>query len=291
MIGVITIVEPGGQLLVQDEGRPGRSAIGVPRSGAFDAAAASLAQRLVGNPAAEAGLELLLGGARLRVSRPVTAVVTGAEVPLTVGGRAVAVAEVFSWPAGAELRLGRPSRGLRNYLAVRGGLAVPPVVGSRATDVLSGLGPEPLRAGVEIALAGRSAGEPLVPAGVPRPATGPLRVLLGPRDDLFADAAVELLLGEEFRVSPDSNRIGIRLTGPRLPRIGGADLPSEPLQRGALQVPPSGLPIIMGPDHPTTGGYPVIATVVSADWDRCGQLRPGEAVRFVLDRQFRWLAD
>jgi biotin-dependent carboxylase-like uncharacterized protein len=283
--GALRVVRTMAPLLVQDRGRHGLAPLGVPGSGAFDTTAAELAQRLVGNAVEEACLEITMGSAVLRTDRTVTAVVAGTEVAITVGGVAVAVHEVFSWPAGADLVLGIPRRGVRNYLAVRGGLAAQPVLGSVSRDALSDLGPEPLTAGDEVALAGRPAAAPLlshVPVATRPP--GLLRVILGPREDWFAGEAIAALLGDAFTVTEASNRVGVRLSGRRLRRVRDGELASEPLQRGAIQVPPSGQPIIMGPDHPTTGGYPVIATVISDDWPRCAQLRPGDEVRFALRR-------
>lgn len=283
MTGSITVLQAAGPLLFEDLGRPGHSGIGVPASGAFDRASQMLAQRLVGNPVNEAALEITLGSVRLRSSETVTAAITGAETQVDLAGNAIAVNEVFSWPAGARLSIGSAARGLRNYLAVRGGFAVAPVLGSASCDVLSGLGPEPLRSGDTVALAHRPAAYPqLGHAPVQWRSPGVLRVSLGPRDAWFVHAAVERLGSAVFTVTPDGNRVGIRLSGPVLQRRLPGELPSEPLQRGAIQVPGNGQPIIMGPDHPTTGGYPVIATVVADDWDSCGQLRPGDEVRFLV---------
>lgn len=285
MPGSLRVVRSMAPLLVQDRGRHGLAPLGVPGSGAFDTTAADLAQRLVGNAVGQACLEITMGSAVLRTDRTVTAAVAGADVAITVGGVAVAVHEVFSWPAEADLVLGIPRRGVRNYLAVRGGLAAQPVLGSVSRDVLSDLGPASLSAGDEVALAGRPAAAPLLSHApvADRPA-GLLRVVLGPREDWFAADAVAALLEEAFTVTEASNRVGVRLSGPHLRRVRDGELASEPLQRGAIQVPPSGQPIVMGPDHPTTGGYPVIATVVADDWPRCAQLRPGDEVRFALRR-------
>ncbi len=183
----------------------------------------------------------------------------------------------MSLPAGSEIGLGVPATGLRSYLGLRGGLAVPPVLGSRSTDTLSGLGPAPLTAGVRLPV-GAAAGD-FVPAVAPAtPAGGALRVLLGPRDDWFSAAACRTLLGAEWTVRPDSDRIGVRLAGPRLERVRTEELPSEPTLPGAVQVPPDGRPIVLGPDAPVTGGYPVIAVVTALA--PVAQLRPGDAVRF-----------
>lgn len=280
-MSTIRIVATALPILIEDLGRPGFADIAVPASGAFDRASAALAQRLVGNPGSAAGLELTLGRASLEIGATATACVTGAPVPMRVAGRPVSVNTVFSWPAGARLELGAPPAGLRNYLAVRGGLRIPGALGSASSDTLSGIGPAPLREGDTVALAHDPAGDPEVTfAAIELDHAVPLRIVLGPRDSWFTDAAIRALASARFAVSAESSRVGLRLTGPRLGRRERRELPSEPLQRGAVQVPPSGLPIIMGPDHPTTGGYPVIGCLVESDWDRCGQLRPGDEVSF-----------
>lgn len=280
MTGQVTVLDCLAPVLIQDLGRPGLAAIGVPTSGAFDRLAMKLAQRLVGNDESAAGLEITMG-AKLATSQTVTAVVTGAPTELVLGGRAVGTNEVFSWQPGATLTVVAPSTGLRNYLAVHGGFEVFTVLGSAATDVLSGLGPEPLEAGDMLALAGCPAAAPIVTAAAPLKAVpGRIPIVLGPRADWFSPTACSDLVTEIFTVTEQSNRIGLRLHGQPLARVRAEELPSEPLQRGAIQVPPSGQPIIMGPDHPTTGGYPVIATVVAEAWDYLAQLRPGDEVGF-----------
>lgn len=279
--GWLQIRSAAAPVLCQDSGRTGWAALGVPVSGAFDQAGAALAQRLVGNPSDETALEATMGQVTIRTDRTVTAAVTGADVAIDVAGRPRAVNEVFGWPAGTDLTLGTPTSGARNYLAVRGGLLVDRVLGSASHDVLSGLGPAPLVAGDRVALAHRPAAQPQVSHAPAAPVQQTLRVLPGPRSDWFTREAIATLLSREFSASAASNRIGVRLSGPRLQRARSGELPSEPLQRGAIQVPPNGQPIIMGPDHPTTGGYPVIATVLAADWSACGQLRPGDPVRFL----------
>jgi biotin-dependent carboxylase-like uncharacterized protein len=180
------------------------------------------------------------------------------------------------------LALGVPARGLRAYLAVRGGVAVPPVLGSRSTDALSGLGPAPLAAGDRLPVGDLAADEPLVDvapvASLPdRPV---LRVLPGPRRDWLADTAWAALRDAAWTVSADSDRVGLRLTGPRLARARDDELPSEGLVPGAVQVPPDGAPVLFLADHPVTGGYPVLAVVVTADLPVAAQLRPGDVVRF-----------
>jgi biotin-dependent carboxylase-like uncharacterized protein len=269
---MIEILDPGPLTTVQDLGRPGFADLGVPRSGAFDRGALEVANRLVGNDAGAAGLEITLGGLHLRVDEPATVALTGAHCPgVRTWGAAV------SLPAGAQLRLGRPETGLRSYLAVRGGVAVPTVLGSRSTDTLSGIGPPRVAAGDWLPLgtpAGPISGA-TAPIGHPVPE---LTVRFGPRDDWFTPPARELLVGAEWVLRPDSDRIGLRLAGPRLDRARSGELPSEPVLPGAVQVPPDGRPIVFGPDAPVTGGYPVIAVVL--DLDAAAQLRPGDRVRF-----------
>jgi biotin-dependent carboxylase-like uncharacterized protein len=285
MPGRIHVVRAAAPILLQDRGRAGWATLGIPTSGAFDSLSAALAQRLVGNDESHAGLEITLGSVQLRVDTTVTAAVAGPDVAIWVGGTAVAVHEVFSWPAGAELRMDVPTSGLRHYLAVRGGFACERVLGSASHDVLSQLGSAPLHPGDAVALAGLPAGPPtLTHAPIGAGEEGVLRIRLGPRDAWFTPQAVAALTSQPYTVAPQSNRIGLRLQGVALDRRLPGELPSEPLQRGALQVPPNGQPIIMGPDHPTTGGYPVIAAVIAQDWPKCGQLRPGDVVRFALDR-------
>lgn len=281
---MIEVLAPGPYATVQDLGRPGYAHLGVPCSGAADAESLQLANRLVGNPEGAAGIELTFGGARLAFRSGAWVAVTGAPCPLSAGtpGVAAGPGTPFWVPAGAELRFGMPSWGLRTYLAVRGGIAVAPVLGSRSTDSLSGLGPEPLRAGTLLPVGGAerhaSISADLAPPRDPRPAV--LRVLAGPRDDWFAPDAIATLCARPYTVSQDSNRVGVRLCGARLPRAREGELPSEGMVTGAVQVPPSGEPIVFLADHPPTGGYPVIAVVREADLAVAAQVRPGERVCF-----------
>jgi biotin-dependent carboxylase-like uncharacterized protein len=279
---VLRVLAPGPLATVQDVGRPGWAAIGVPRSGAADRAAHDLANRLVGNRPEAATVETTAGGLRLRSERTALVAVTGAPVPITVAGRAAPCNAPVTVPAGAELVLGAPAVGLRNYVAVRGGIDVPPVLGSRSTDRLSGLGPEPLTAGQLVAVGTVAGEEPVVDvAPVRPPADRPvLRVLPGPRRDWLADEAWMRLVADPWTVSADSDRVGLRLTGPRLARARDDELPSEGLVPGAVQVPPDGAPVLFLADHPVTGGYPVLAVVVTADLPAAAQLRPGDEVRF-----------
>jgi biotin-dependent carboxylase-like uncharacterized protein len=279
---VLTVVAPGPRATVQDRGRPGWASIGVPRSGAADPAAHDLANRLVGNRPDAATVEVTAGGLRVRAETAVLVAVTGAPLPLSVDGRGAPVSAPFAVPAGAVLAFGTPPRGLRSYLAVRGGVDVPAVLGSRSTDTLSGLGPAPLAAGDRLPVGSLAAEEPVVDvAPVAGPADRPvLRVLPGPRRDWLAPDAWPALVEAEWTVSPDSDRVGARLTGPRLARARDDELPSEGLVTGAVQVPPDGAPVLFLADHPVTGGYPVLAVVVTADLPAAAQLRPGDRLRF-----------
>ncbi|QFG21019.1 biotin-dependent carboxyltransferase family protein [Actinomadura sp. WMMB 499] len=282
---MIEIVRPGPLATVQDLGRPGLAHLGVPRSGAADERALRLANRLVGNPEGAAGVELTLGGAALRFHRGAWIAVTGAVVPLRIGGRAHWTNAPCHVPCGALVEFGLPLSGLRSYLAVRGGVAAGEVLGSRSTDLLSGLGPAPLRVGERLPLGPVTGLAPItvnVAPGVPLPETPVLRVLPGPRDDWFAPDALRTLTAAVYEVSPDSNRVGVRLDGPALRRSREGEPGSEGMVTGAVQVPPSGLPIVFLADHPTTGGYPVIAVLASASVPDAAQLRPGQRVRFRL---------
>jgi biotin-dependent carboxylase-like uncharacterized protein len=268
--------------MLQDQGRSGWASIGVPRSGAADRPAAALANRLVGNQPSAAVLEVTAGGLRVRAERTVLVAVTGAPAPLAVDGRAAPLNAPMTLRPGTELWLGLPPVGLRSYLAVRGGLDVAEVLGSRSTDTLSGLGPEPVRAGDVLPVGTLAGDEPIVDvAGVPPPASRPvLRVLRGPRRDWLDPAAWAALTTTEWTVTADSNRIGLRLSGSALVRAREDELPSEGLVPGALQVPPDGAPVLFLADHPVTGGYPVLAVVVTPDLPAAAQLRPGDTLHF-----------
>lgn len=280
-MSVLRVRRAGPLTLVQDLGRPGHAAIGVGRSGAADRGALRLANRAVGNPEGAAGLEVLLGGLELEATGTVTICVTGAPAPVRVGDRDVGSSYVATARAGEVIRLGVPERGLRSYVAVRGGIDVPAVLGSRSRDVLAGLGPEPLAAGDELAVGTRSGPLPVADLLPPLrlPEVVELRVVRGPRDDWLADA--DALATTPWRVSDESDRVGMRLLGaPLLHRDPDRQLPSEGAWRGAVQVPPGGEPVILLADHPVTGGYPVVGVVVHDDVDLVAQVRPGQEVWF-----------
>jgi biotin-dependent carboxylase-like uncharacterized protein len=281
--GHLEVLATGPLATVQDLGRPGHARWGVSRSGAADRASSRLAQRLVGNAESAAGIEVTFGGLVVRPAVDVLVALTGAPCPVTVAGEPTGTHVTITVRAGSELQLGVPAAGLRTYLAVRGGIEVPPVLGSRATDVLGGVGPDVLAEGHRLPL-GRADGPvpPVDKAAVRTPPPGEveLRVRFGPRHDWFTDAAREELVSTSFTAGSDSSRIGVRLDGPRLGRATDDELASEGLVRGAIQVPPSGPPTLFLADHPVTGGYPVIAVVVDEDVDRAAQVRPGQPVRF-----------
>ncbi|GAA4242779.1 biotin-dependent carboxyltransferase family protein [Actinomadura meridiana] len=282
---MIEVVRPGPLATVQDLGRHGRAHLGVPSSGAADTRAHRLANRLVGNPESAAEVELTLGGAALRFHRPAWVAVTGAPVPVRVDGLSYGTNAPCHVPEDALVEFGTPRSGLRSYLSVRGGVVVDDVLGSRSTDLLSGLGPAPLSSGDRLAMgATKGLGDILVDvAPVPSiPETPVLRIIAGPRDDWFTDDALTTLTSASYVVSPDSNRVGVRLDGPPLNRVRDGELHSEGMVTGSLQVPPSGMPIIFLADHPTTGGYPVVAVLASCAVADAAQLRPGQSVRFRL---------
>ncbi|GAA5157365.1 biotin-dependent carboxyltransferase family protein [Amycolatopsis dongchuanensis] len=276
----IEIVEPGPAALVEDLGRPGHAHLGVPPSGALDAPALRLANRLVGNDEGCAGIESLLGGMVVRAGSSCTVAVTGPPVRVAVDGREVGSHTPVHLTAGQRLEVSPLSAGLRCYLAVSGGIVVEPELGSRSRDVLSGIGPEPLKAGDVLPLGearGIPTGEDELAALRP-PEELVVPVHLGPRDDWFAEPAAQLAV--PWTVTPESNRVGLRLDGAPLRRAREGELPSEGLITGAIQVPPSGLPVVFLADHPTTGGYPVIGVVAPGALPALAQARPGTTVRF-----------
>jgi biotin-dependent carboxylase-like uncharacterized protein len=281
---VIEILDPGPLGTVQDLGRPGHGALGVGESGAADRGSLRLANRLVGNPEGVAALELTFGGLRARFVRSAIVAVTGAPCPIVAGPRAVAMNGPIDVRAGEELVLGPPTEGLRSYVAVRGGVDVPPVLGSRSTDLLSGIGPPALRPGVRLPIGDAATSWPNVDLAPSHALTGlpTVRILPGPRTDWFEPSALAVLCSAPYQVTADSNRVGVRLDGSALARSVTGELPPEGMVRGALQVPPDGRPILFLADHPVTGGYPVIAVVSDADLDRTAQLRPGDFLRFRL---------
>ncbi|MGG5753639.1 carboxyltransferase domain-containing protein [Zafaria sp. Z1313] len=334
----LVVDDPGLQSLVQDLGRPGLGDLGVSASGAADASAARLANRLVGNAAGEAVIESVFGGLRVTARGHHVLALAGADVDALItarpakdsgaAGDATADAATgvdgsaetapeaasgttspdagtrapadrpaplrtpFALYDGETLSLDAPSAGLRSYLAVRGGLALDPVLGSRSSDAMSGVGPSPLAPGTALAVGRAAAGSAVgiaEDAPAPLPAQGKtteLRFVPGPRDDWFDAAGIEALTGQEWTATSQSNRIGVRFEAPSdgrpLSRSRDGELASEGAVPGALQVPPSGLPVLFLADHPVTGGYPVVGVVVPEDLPLAAQLPPGAHVRFRL---------
>jgi biotin-dependent carboxylase-like uncharacterized protein len=274
---MITVLETGPLATIQDRGRAGQAALGVPRSGACDHRSYELANRLVGNVPGAAAIEATFGGLVLRAETDLVVALTGAPCP------GVPFNAPATIRAGQTLRLGPPRSGLRTYIAVRGGIDVPPVLGSRSTDLLSGLGPAPLQLGQSLAIGssqGPMPGVDLAPVADPAAGEVVVRVSPGPRRDWFTDAGWASLVGQTYAVSSNSNRIGVRLEGTPLQRALDGELASEGMTLGAIQVPPSGLPVVFLADHPVTGGYPVIAYVAAGSLPACAQLRPGQPLRF-----------
>jgi KipI family sensor histidine kinase inhibitor len=299
----VEIAAPGMLTLLQDLGRPGHASMGVSSSGALDPVSLRAANRLVGNDSGTACLEMTFGGLTLTARGPQVLSVTGAGVPLTVTDsdgtrRSVAFGTAFALDSGSSLAVGSPRVGLRSYLAVRGGFAVEPILGSLSTDVLAGLGPEPVVAGavlpirsVERGLRAVEVGRvaPVALTGTPTDADTPdtdvvvLDVVPGPRTDWFTVEAVASLAAQTWSVSSRSNRVGLRLEGEaitRSPESVNAELPSEGTVSGAIQIPPNGQPVLFLADHPLTGGYPVIGAVATHHLPLAGQLPPGTQLRF-----------
>jgi len=276
----------------QDLGRFGQTGQGVSASGALDRAAFNAANRIVGNPANTPVLELTLGGFSFACNARAVIGLAGAawavRVRDAVGrSRDVAPYEPISLEPGDVVTIGQPKKGMRAYLAVRGGFDIAPVLGSAATDTLAVVGPEPVTAGTVLALRG---GEGLASVSLDEapafdlPSAGDvvtLDVVLGPRTDWFTEKGIETLTSQLWQVTPQSSRVGIRLAGEvPLERRDSAELPSEGTATGAIQVPHSGQPVLFLADHPLTGGYPVIGAVAEYHLDLAGQIPINARIRF-----------
>lgn len=284
---LLEVLKAGPLATVQDRGRVGYSAMGVGRSGAADLISHDSANRLVGNHPDAATVEITVGGAAFRVCGGTSIAVVGAAMPLTVNGKSFPTHSLLHVVDGDTIEFGYATKGLRSYLAVRGGIDVPSVLGSRSTDTLSGVGPSALAAGDRLPVGTDSDGWPVIDFIPPRlnePMIS-LPVIPGPRADWFTGASLRALFERNWTVSADCDRVGIRLHGPGpLHRSRRGELPSEPMVAGAIQVPPSGEPIIFLADHPVTGGYPVIAVVDETSLPLAAQLRPGDTLRFDRSR-------
>jgi antagonist of KipI len=280
----IRVLSPGLQTTVQDLGRFGWAHYGVSASGAADPLALRAANLLVGNAENAPALEMTLTGPSLEFTTAAVIAVAGSDF-----GAGVPLWTAVEIPAGRTLRFGGTKSGARACLAVRGGIAAPLVMGSASTHVMTGVGGRPLRQGDVLETGGAAVRRARSGSAPPYPTTGPLRVTRGPQAERFG--------GEwhaaEYRVTEESNRMGLRLRGPAIPSPPGGML-TEGVPLGAVQVPPDGQPIILFVEHQTTGGYPKPANVISADFWRLGQLRPRDAVAFELvemDEALRLLQD
>ena len=286
---MIRVLEPGLMTTVQDRGRWGHQDLGVPVAGPMDECSHRLANRLVGNSFELATLEVTLVGPSLEFLAETTCVVVGARFELWLDGVQVQTGRAFRVPRGGGLRFGRRHAGARAYLAVAGGIDVPPVLGSRSTDLasrLGGLGGRPLRAGDRLVV-GPSTGRPPFRGLVDLPFRLPVggarvRVMSGPDRERMTSEALALFPQVRFTIEPESNRMGYRLGGGVLALADTEPLLSGPTPVGTVQVPPSGLPIVLMVDRQTTGGYVRIATVISADLPVAGQLGPGDWLAFEL---------
>jgi KipI family sensor histidine kinase inhibitor len=282
---VVTVVRPGLFTTIQDRGRWGYQASGVPVSGALDVVSHNVANTLVGNTADAATLEVTVSGPELRVEQATRIAITGADLDATIDAVSAPLGVAIACRAGSVVRFGTRRSGARTYLAFDGGIDTPIVLGSRSTHVgaaLGGLSGRALAAGDRIPL-----GEPASEVSsrrttLPVRSTGGarLRVLPGPQNDFFAEPAFELLEGTRFVVTPQSNRMGYRLSGGSVPRASNREMISDAAFAGGIQVPPSGEPILLMSDRQTTGGYPQMATVITADIAAAGQLAPGDWVEF-----------
>ena len=283
----LIVVKPGLLTSVQDLGRFGHQASGVPVAGPMDSFSHRLANQLVANDPTAATLEITLIGPELTVGADTTMAITGAHFDVTCDDRPVAIGASFGVGAGSRLRFGRVHQGARAYLAVAGGVQTTPVLGSRATHLVSrmgGVAGRALVAGDRVPIAAATASRPHRKSGalmLPPRGRAVLRVLPGPQDHWFAPEALNILMSVSFRISPRSNRMGYRLEGPPLARVKEGELISEPVGIGAIQVPAAGEPILLMADRQTAGGYPKIGHVISADLPLAGQLAPGDSIEFV----------
>jgi antagonist of KipI len=284
---VIAILDAGPQTTVQDLGRSGQMRYGIPPSGPIDRFAFVLANRLVGNSDGAAALECTLLGPRFEVQAPGAIAVTGADMPLTVNGQAAPGWTVIPVADGDVVKLGPARNGVRTYVAVAGGLAVPLVLGSRSTYLRGGLGGvegRALRKGDALAVFPPGPAAPrrsVEPGAIPTYTAEPtFRIVLGPQADRFTETGIRALLEGPYEMLPQSDRMGARLRGPRVEHARGHDIISDGIALGSIQVPGDGQPIVLLADRQSTGGYTKVATVCSCDVGRLGQVRPGQSLRF-----------
>jgi len=287
----LSVIDPGARCLFVDRGRPGHAHLGVSPSGAADHDSYALANRLVANRVGCTVLELLVGGLILRAEATLRIALTGAPRPVRIGDTPAAMNAPLTLRGGDVLSVGygdpRRGVGVYTYLSAFGGFVADRVLGSASCDIFGGVGPSPIAIDDDLWL-GSDADETSASVDVApvRAAADPvvLHVLNGPRTDRFASDAVNQLCRGVYTVTPASNRVAIRLEGLPLARITQDELASEGIIAGAVQIPPDGRPIVFGPDHPTTGGYPVLAVVVAGDLGRAAQAQPGAHISFVRAR-------
>jgi antagonist of KipI len=286
----LRVIKPGMLTTIQDAGRWGLQSRGVPVAGPMDPVSHRLANALVGNDRLAATLEITLLGPELEFEDERLVSVAGADFELSLDARSAPSHAPFIVSAGSRLRFGARGLGARAYLAISGGVAVPPTLGSRATHLVSrmgGMAGRPLKAGDRLPLGDRAH----VPGTALAPQTAILalpdghaqiRVLAGPQADYFTPDALDVLQSASYIVGQNSDRMGFRLEGPRLTHARAADIISDATPLGVLQVPASGQPILLMADRQTTGGYPKLATVIAADIALAGQLGPGDRIAFVV---------
>jgi antagonist of KipI len=285
MIPALTVIKPGMLTTVQDLGRRGYQGLGVPVSGPMDAYSHRLANQVLGNDPMAAALEITLLGPELAADGDLTCAIAGAEIQVTVDGIVVPRHRPFQVAGGSRIRCGARGHGARLTLAVRGGFDLPATFGSRATHLVSRMGPfggRSLRAGDRLPIlsqGSRGSQGSAMPLDLP---DGGARVRIVPaaHRERFTDEAWRRLVGERFIVTPQSNRMGYRLEGPTLDHVSAADILSEAMPIGALQVPASGQPILLMAERQTTGGYATIGNVITADLAIAGQLAPGDWIAF-----------
>ena len=298
------ILSPGLQSLIEDLGRQGHSALGVSAAGALDRASLRRANRLVGNGPSAAAIETVAGGLRVQAVGDQVLAVAGAPSALTVvtpSDDGSGETETAAHRAGGLHRRspcstarsspsGLPRAGFRSYLAIRGGVTPIPVLGSRSTDTMSGIGPAPLAAGQLLPAGGDTesgvVGSPELQPDFPHGGVTVLDIVPGPRADWFDQASLDSLCGQDWTVKPESNRVGMRLQGTPLQRSRDGELPSEGTVAGAIQMPPEGLPVLFLADHPITGGYPVIGVVVDHQLDLAAQVPIGGSIRFRISPEY-----
>jgi antagonist of KipI len=287
----ITVISPGFLTTVQDLGRHHSAHWGVSPSGTADAVSLRLGNLLVSNPPNGAALEMTLVGGSFQFESPCIISLAGSDFGATIDDQPIPLWQTISVEAGQVLQFGPTNSGARCYLCVGGGIAVPPILSSASTHLLTGLGGfkgRALRAGDRLGLAARMTNSPTKQWTVKKEvldrlfAAGPVGVTAGPQVDMFDVETRSVFYSSAYVVKEESNRMGLRLSGPRLNRVTQDDMTTEGVSLGAIQVPPDGEPIILFVEHPTTGGYPKIANVISADLHRVGQLRPRGSLRFEL---------